>query len=506
MLPWLSADRALKIAVIGDIILDEYLEGRVERISPEAPVPINLIKHTSLAAGGAANSALNIAQVGACAVLFGVWGKDAAAESLAALLASSGIDFRHVISSPDRPTVRKTRVTSGHQQMLRIDWEQTQGISLAEQHLLIEALRSEELDGILVSDYGKGLLQQELLSAIFALAQEKAIPCVVDPKGLDFSKYRGCSLITPNYAESCAALGLKVEAALSGEQLGSMLQKRYGLEDVLVTMGAMGMVYLPAGEGKEAIFRSPRAREVYDVSGAGDTVAALMALSLAAKIAPRDAVDLATLAAGIVVEKRGTQPVQRHELEERLARGNHALYSRLFGTLPHSPRSQGKLVTPHTLALLMRQEQAKGRSFVFTNGCFDILHAGHVSLLEQAKSFGSYLIVAVNTDESVRSLNKGEGRPIVPLADRMQVLAALSCVDYVVSFAEETPLQVIEELLPDVLVKGGDYSIATIVGARSVLARGGKVEIIDLLPERSTSAIVKAIRTQEQGAAARGMS
>jgi D-beta-D-heptose 7-phosphate kinase/D-beta-D-heptose 1-phosphate adenosyltransferase len=345
------------------------------------------------------------------------------------------------------------------------------------------------------------VLQGELLTAIFQCAQEKGIPCIVDPKGQDFTKYRGCSLITPNYGESCAALGLKSDPGHRGEDLGRALQERYGLNDVLVTMGPSGMVYVPKDPAEAAIFRSPRAREVYDVSGAGDTVAALMALSLAAKIPAQDAVDFANLAAGIVVEKRGTQPVLRRELEERLETTNAALYARYFGKAPVRLHTSAKIHTAASLAALMEEEHKKGRSFVFTNGCFDILHAGHVTLLEQAKAFGSALIVAVNTDESVRALNKGSERPLVSLADRMKVLAALSCVDYVLPFGEETPLQLIEHLKPDVLVKGGDYRLDTIVGASSVIARGGSVEIIPLLPARSTTSLVNAIREHGRGAA-----
>jgi D-beta-D-heptose 7-phosphate kinase/D-beta-D-heptose 1-phosphate adenosyltransferase len=497
MLPWLAGNRPIKIAVIGDIILDEYLEGRVERISPEAPVPINLIKQSTLAAGGAANSALNISQVGGQAALFGVWGKDASAESLSAILARHQIAHQGIVVAEDRPTPRKTRITSNHQQMLRIDWEQTRPITGEQEQRLLAELANTEMDGILVSDYGKGLLQAELLTGIFNLARQRGIPCVVDPKGRDFTKYQGCSLITPNYVEACLALGLKPEDGHSGERLGSLLRAHYGLQDILVTMGANGMVYLP-GVG-EAIFRSPRAREVYDVSGAGDTVAAVMVLSLASALAPAEAVDLANLAAGIVVEKRGTQPVLRQELEERLATSQPSLYARYFGADQRPSLRAPKLVPPHELAGIIRDYQARGKSFVFTNGCFDILHAGHITLLEQAKSFGSYLIVGVNSDASVRRLNKGPGRPLVQLADRMKILAALACVDFVVPFDEDTPGALIDLLLPDILVKGGDYTVATIVGAQTVMARGGRVEIVELLPERSTTGIVKGIMAQLQG-------
>ncbi len=494
MLPWLVPSRSIKIAVVGDIILDEYLEGRVERISPEAPVPINLIKQSTLAAGGAANSALNISQVGAQAALFGVWGKDASAESLLAILQRHNIASESIVTAVDRTTPRKTRVTANHQQMLRIDWEETQPISEEQQHLLMAALAKTRVDGILVSDYGKGLLQGELLGAIFELARRSGIPCVVDPKGRDFTKYQGCSLITPNYHEACLALGLKPEDGHSGERLATLLRHHYGLEDILVTMGANGMVYSPK-EG-EAIFRSPRAREVFDVSGAGDTVAAMMVLSLASSLAPADAVDIANLAAGIVVEKRGTQAVLRHELEERMFTSQPTLYGRYFGTSQRAKKPTPKLVEVEKLAVIIRNQQAKGKRFVFTNGCFDILHAGHVTLLEQAKSFGSYLVVAVNTDNSVRRLNKGPGRPLVELSDRMKILAALACVDFVVSFDEDTPGELIDRLLPDVLVKGGDYVVETVVGAKTVLARGGQVEIVELLPQRSTSRIVKGIMDQ----------
>lgn len=481
-LPWLDRKSKVRVAIIGDIILDEYLDGSVSRISPEAPVPVHLVKGASHSAGGAANAARNISLAGGDADLFGVCGKDEAAKILFDLLKKDHVNVESVIAVGDRPTHRKTRVTSSNHQIVRIDWEKVQSLEEKNQDLLLQKLSKKKFDAILISDYGKGLLPRELLSKIFKYAQENKIPCVVDPKGADYTRYRGCTIMTPNLRECLVALGLDDEAGLTGEELAHRLQKECGLNDILVTMGAQGMVYVPAEKNKAAIFRKAEAKEVYDVSGAGDTVAAILTLGLGANAPCEDLISLSNTAAAIVVGKWGTQAVTQEELERTL----------LSQKAPLS-KNKSKIVSSDEVAALNAKLHDSGVRIVFTNGCFDILHAGHLDYLEKAKLLGDVLVIGVNTDESIRGL-KGKGRPIVELDQRLKLLAGLSCVDYVVPFGEATPLRLIEALAPHVLVKGADYNEDTIVGAQFVKSKGGKIQTIELVPGISTSIIVDRIR------------
>ncbi|MBI2603796.1 MAG: D-glycero-beta-D-manno-heptose 1-phosphate adenylyltransferase [Deltaproteobacteria bacterium] len=457
MLPWKK--KKTRVAIIGDLILDEYLEGTVTRISPEAPVPVHVVTSTSHSAGGAANAARNVSTAGGQAVLFGVCGKDEAADVLLTLLNKENVDTSSVITT-DRPTIRKTRITSNHHQMLRVDWEKVQALEDSYQETLLASLKKQKMDAILVSDYGKGLLPRSLLANIFKFARENHIPTLVDPKGTDFDRYQGCDLITPNLQESKRALGWEDNGTVSGEDLGKALQKKFGLADVLVTMGPQGMVYVPAHSEEAPVYRKAEAKEVFDVSGAGDTVVAIFALCLGAGASRERSLTLSNLAAAIVVGKWGTQPIYEHELLE--------------------PESKSK---------------PKKKTVVFTNGCFDILHAGHVEYLQKARSLGDYLIVGLNSDRSVRTI-KGPSRPINPLIHRQKVLSALSCVDEVVPFDEDTPLRLIQEISPDILVKGADYSVDEIVGASFVKSKGGEVKTIELVPNVSTSAMLENIRNK----------
>ncbi|MFK7827382.1 MAG: D-glycero-beta-D-manno-heptose 1-phosphate adenylyltransferase [Oligoflexales bacterium] len=487
MLPWLMHEGRKKIAVIGDIILDEYLEGEVSRISPEAPVPILRVSKQLYSAGGAANTARNVQLAGGEAFLFSVWGKDESARNLSNILSADEINTDGVVTVPDRSTIKKTRITAGHQQMLRVDWELVQAIDKEAQDEIWTRLIGSDFDAILLSDYGKGALPTSFLARVFEHANAHGIPTIVDPKGKDFSKYKGCDLITPNRKEACEALGIDIESAPRAEELGLMLKSRYLLNNVLVTLGSEGMGLFTSEEKQAPIFHKPLAKEVFDVSGAGDTVAAMMALSFAAKVDSEQSVQLASLAAGIVVEKWGTQPILRHELEKAVLASESGV-----------PKlaSVNKVVDLDTLLATLPSLKKKHKKIVFTNGCFDLFHAGHLNYLEKARSLGDILIVAVNSDESVRAL-KGVKRPYVDLVNRMNLIGGLACVNFVLPFSESTPLRLIKAITPDVLVKGADYKINEIVGAEYVLRHGGKVQTIEFLDGFSSSNLIEKIRKSD---------
>ncbi len=483
-LPW---DRTpISIAVIGDIILDEYLDGVVNRISPEAPVPVHLVKNTKSTAGGAANVARNIQLVGGHCSLVGVSGNDGAGDQLRHILRKDGVDVRHILTDGTRPTIRKTRITANHQQLARIDWEEVGPIDSLLQQELFQNLQALHPQALLISDYGKGCLPEPFLKKIIDLAQAKGIPVIVDPKGKDYTGYRGADLITPNWKEACEALGLDMSTDIPVEQLAEQLHERYQIKNILITLGADGML---GRNAKGQYFRlKAQTREVFDVSGAGDTVVALMSLGFACQLPLDGAMNLANLAAGCVVEKWGTQPILRSELLGVLKKGNR----NSFGW----SATRGKIASTQELVANLEQARLENKKIVFTNGCFDLLHAGHLSYLEEARSRGHLLIVGVNTDDSVRRL-KGKSRPIVPCEQRMSLLAGLECVSYVTSFSEDTPEQLINLLCPDILVKGADYELHEIVGATFVQKMGGAVERIPVVPGLSTSEIISRVKTEE---------
>ena len=489
MIPWLKGKKKLQIAVIGDVILDEYLDGHVNRISPEAPVPVHLVTRTLHGAGGAGNAARNIKLAGGEVHLLSITGEDEAGRHLRDLLKRDKINVSGLFACKDRPTIRKTRIRSSNQQIVRIDWELAQSIPSEAQERILRHLQDLSYDALLISDYGKGALPTDLLTQLIADAVARGVPVAVDPKGRDYEKYLHATLLTPNRKEACDALGLDPTCALSGAELGRRLQQTFGLRNILVTLGAKGMVLVPESNstlGDTPIELPAIAKEVYDVSGAGDTVVSIMALCLAAKAPLEQSMHIAQTAAAIVVAKWGTQPVQLDELEVAL-RGRPDSRHNIFST-------QQKITTCEELQQILKEPASRSQRVVFTNGCFDILHAGHVSYLERARSLGDTLIVAVNSDASVRAL-KGSPRPYVSLDDRMRLLAALACVDHVVSFDEPTPIHVIQALLPDVLVKGADWSKDAIVGADLVREAGGIVDTIEYLPGLSTTSIVEKIKT-----------
>jgi D-beta-D-heptose 7-phosphate kinase/D-beta-D-heptose 1-phosphate adenosyltransferase len=462
----------LRVLVAGDAMLDEYWFGDTARISPEAPVPVVRTRSAEQRPGGAANVALNVAVLGARSVLAAIVGDDERGRWLTQALEPHGVRCEFV-RSPTLPTIHKLRVLARSQQLLRIDAEHSLEACAGELGAAFARL-VRHADAVVLSDYAKGTLSR--VAELVAASRAADVPVLVDPKGTDFARYRGAYALTPNRSEFEAVVGACTDEADLARR-GESLREELDLKLLLVTRGEQGMTLFEGGT--EPLTLPTRAREVFDVSGAGDTVIALLAAGIAAGLSAADAAALANLGAGIVVGKIGVATVSRSELTRAL----------------HAQGSGGRgLVNLPELVALVAEAKGRGERVVFTNGCFDILHAGHVSYLEEAKSCGDRLIVAVNDDDSVRRL-KGAGRPITPLADRMAVLAGLASVDWVVPFSEDTPAELVAKVLPDVLVKGGDYRVDQIAGGDTVLRNGGEVRVLGFKPGRSTSALIDAVRS-----------
>lgn len=464
-----------KVAVIGDVMIDVYLKGIIERISPEAPVPVVRAKSQNAVPGGAANVAANIVALGAQAILVGVIGPDGA--DLCHALESLGLS--HVdglVVDESRRTIRKQRIMAG-QQVVRIDFEDTHELSKdIEAKVIAHALRAiDNVEAVILSDYGKGVLTPAVVKAINAHARAQNKPVIVDPKQRDLSWYRGATLITPNRAELTAATGLPCESDEQAAKAAKAAQIAFD-GDILLTRSEKGLSYYPR-EG-EVAHQPTRAREVFDVSGAGDTVVATLATALAVKADFAEAMNFANHAAGIVVAKAGTATTTLEELREAIELSDgHSL-------------TGGALVERHVAAAMCRHWQRQGLKVGMANGCFDLIHPGHIALIRQASEACDKLIMALNTDASVSRL-KGPTRPVQKEAARAQVIGAVKGVDLVVLFDEETPLELIEALQPDVLVKGADYTVETVVGADIVLARGGRVVLADLIAGQSTTRLIR---------------
>lgn len=459
------------ILVLGDLMLDRYWHGDTSRISPEAPVPVVLVGGAEERPGGAGNVALNIASLGAHAKLLGLTGSDEACQSLESIMQAAGVTC-HFQRLTDKPTVTKLRVLSRHQQLIRLDFED--GFSTTDQTGLLERFMTHlaGVQAVILSDYGKGTLTD--IQQFIQPARAAGIPVLVDPKGNDFEIYRGVTVITPNLSEFEAVVG----PARTDDELvskGQALIKEKELTALLVTRSEKGMSLLQAD--KPPFHLPTRAREVFDVTGAGDTVISVLAAALAAGESLQDATALSNLAAGVVVSKLGTATASVNELKA-------AIRAEQF--------VERGCVAKEQLAQLVREAQAHGEKVVMTNGCFDILHPGHVTYLQQARKLGDRLIIAVNDDASVKRL-KGPSRPINNVEQRMAVLAALECVDWVVPFAEDTPEQLICGLGPDILVKGGDYRPEDIAGGQCVVDRGGEVRVLAYVDGHSTSDIIQSI-------------
>jgi D-beta-D-heptose 7-phosphate kinase/D-beta-D-heptose 1-phosphate adenosyltransferase len=470
-----------RVLVVGDVMLDRYLWGRVSRISPEAPVPVLHLERETDVAGGAANVARNLAGLGVQVSLVGVTGDDPGRATLLGLLAADGIDTTDLLIATDRGTVSKTRVIGNHQQMLRIDQERAAPLAQADRERLLAAVsrRIPGLDALLLSDYAKGVLGAEVCTALIAAARAAGVPVVVDPKGKDFSRYAGASLITPNRTELALATGTDSQDRDALLAAGAQLRQDLGLDLLALTLSEQGMVLFDT-DGTRDI--PAVAREVFDVSGAGDTVIATFAAGLAAGLGHLDTAHLANLAAGVVVGHVGTAPITSAELLAAICNKQALEQGAKVRDLPGT-REQ------------VRRWRANGELVVFTNGCFDLLHVGHVTYLERARRYGHRLVVGLNTDASVRAL-KGPDRPLIREDDRARVLAALASVDAVVLFDEATPIKLIETLRPEVLAKGADYREDDVVGAAEVKSWGGRVVLVPLVADRSTSGIIRRMQRE----------
>jgi D-beta-D-heptose 7-phosphate kinase/D-beta-D-heptose 1-phosphate adenosyltransferase len=461
-----------RVLVVGDLMLDRYWHGPTSRISPEAPVPVVHVRDIEERPGGAGNVALNIARLGAQCTVLGLTGDDDAANALEKHLQAASVRTSFV-RLPENATVTKLRVISRHQQLIRLDFEDGfigQDVSAEEVEF---AKLLEQHDVVVCSDYGKGSLRS--VQSLIALCHEQKIPVLIDPKGADFDKYAGANLVTPNLAEFEAVVG----SCANDDELvekAQQLCEQCSFDALLITRSEHGMTLIPS-DGE--VFHLPtRAREVFDVTGAGDTVISTLAAALAAGDDEHNAIALANLAAGIVVGKLGTASVSTEELYQEIHK--------------HIAVKRG-VVTQQELMTAVNQCRQRGETIVMTNGCFDILHAGHVTYLQQAREQGDRLIVAVNIDETVRRL-KGEDRPVNPLEHRMRMLAALECVDWVLPFEEETPARLICEVLPDILVKGGDNDPEMIPGGDCVRDNGGEVRVLSYVEGVSTTEIIGTIR------------
>ena len=471
-LPSLSAANVL---VVGDLMLDRYWHGDTSRISPEAPVPVVKVGEIEERAGGAGNVALNIASLGANASLMGFTGEDEPCQALEKLLKAKGINclFNKL---PAAATITKLRVLSRHQQLIRLDFED--GFESEKADDLLENFQTqlESVRAVVLSDYGKGTLKQ--VQDFIKRARDAGKIILVDPKGSDFKKYHGATLITPNMHEFEGVVGHCIDdedIVTKGQDLMASLD----LQALLITRSERGMTLLQ--KDLPALHLPTRAKEVFDVTGAGDTVISVLAAALAAGESFADATALSNLAAGIVVSKVGTATASMDELRTEI-RKQHQI--------------QRGVVDEDALLQMINESKEHGETVVMTNGCFDILHAGHVAYLEQAKELGDRLIVAVNDDDSVKRL-KGPERPVNTMEKRMRMLAALECVDWVVPFYEDTPTRQICKLAPDILVKGGDNDPNKIPGGDCVRESGGEVKVLTYIDGVSTTGIISTIRETE---------
>lgn len=471
----LSKIKAKHILVVGDVMLDRYYVGDVRRISPEAPVPVFRKQSERSVLGGAANVAANLVAANQQVAMMSILGKDANGQSVRHLFDDLGIDAS-LVANMQRSTTIKTRfLANNNQQLMRLDVEDTDPITKTECSRMLKKLQKsiDNFDLILMSDYLKGLLTQEFCQGVIRMAKAKNIPVVIDVKDPKFGKYYGATLLKPNLNELRALTGKKAETESEIIEAAEELRRRSNCQYVLATLGARGMVLV--GDG-DPYFVKSLAREVFDVSGAGDTTIAYLATCMANGMQIREAVDIANYAAGIQVGKVGTSSVYWQEVRDLISNEDQGILH--------------KILSPEEVARF-RQDNID-KKIVFTNGCFDILHIGHKRYLQKAATLGDILIVGVNSDDSVRRL-KGPERPINNEQDRAEMLSAMGFIDYVVIFGEDTPYELIKQIQPDVLVKGGDYKPEEVVGRDIVEARGGRLELISFVEGKSTTNIINKI-------------
>lgn len=472
----LSRAGAVRVACVGDLMLDRYIYGDVARVSPEAPIPVLMHRSEAAMLGAVGNVARNVAALGAEATLAGLVGADPAADDVARLMAEEGRIESHLVVARGRPTIVKSRFVASGQQLLRLDYEQDGDLDEEAQRQIISAARSAitSCGAVILSDYAKGAVGEPLIAAVLSAAKAAGAPVIVDPKGRSFAKYGEAALIKPNAKELALVTDLpvgtneQVETALAAALAGCAAHA------ILVTRAGAGMSL--AVRGRPVAHFPGRAQAVFDVSGAGDTSIAALGVALAAGAEIEEAVSFAVLASGVVVGKVGTATVSPAELLDAEARRTR-------------PTAAPKIVDRTAAAEQVARWKSDGYSVGFTNGCFDILHVGHVTYLEQAGAWCDRLVLGLNSDDSVRRL-KGEGRPVNDVQSRARVLAGLSCIDLVIAFDEDTPLELIKALRPDVLVKGADYAKADVVGAKEVEGWGGVVRLAEVVDGYSTTSTI----------------
>lgn len=468
----LTGARNVSVLVVGDVMLDEYVYGTIERISPEAPVEIVNWRRRESGLGGAANVAHNLAQLGCRVFLAGVVGSDGPADELLKTARSNRIDTAGVFADPLRPTTQKTRVIAHAQQVIRIDRESHSEIDDGTVSLLLAHIRKclPMVDGVILSDYAKGVLRRDLCTSLIQSANSAGKRVLVDPKGLDFSKYKGAFLLTPNKKELADAAHVTIQNEADIRKAVDSLFQIVECQAIVVTRGSEG-ISLFTGPAQEVRIRT-EIRDLFDLTGAGDIVISMFARLFFAGEELIPAVQLSNIAASIKVGKLGATAVSAHEVIAFL----------------HQRENQyrGKILDLAQLKRVVGQAHSRGQKIVLTNGCFDLLHVGHVQFLQKAKGLGQTLIVAINDDNSVREL-KGAGRPLISAADRARIIAGLESVDYVIIFSEATPLNLIRDLAPDVLVKGGNYTLEEVIGRKEVESYGGKVTLIPAIEAQSSS-------------------
>lgn len=466
----------IRVAVIGDIMLDRYISGTVERISPEAPVPINLVKSQRNILGGAANTAANLSSLGAEVFIAGMRGEDRDGNLLARLLNESGINDKGTIVSQEYYTTTKVRILGARQQMMRLDFEEKRNPDAGDCDCILswlEKLLGKGLGSIILSDYGKGMITEPLAQAVIQMGKRHGVPILIDPKGGNWAKYRGAYGITPNIKELSDVFGTVVNNNDDEiEKIGEEIREKFQIENLFVTRSEKGITCI---NEKEQLHCASVAQDVFDVSGAGDTVMAVLAAAAAVKMDLRTALELANIAAGIAVSHVGTYPVHRDEVLDAWCDD---------GMIRTAYIPIGWETAKHKICTWKKN----GETVVFTNGCFDILHRGHITYLQKAAALGNHLIIGLNSDESVKRL-KGKDRPVNGEEDRAFMLAALGCVDEVVIFNEETPLELLKYLQPDILVKGGDYKADEVVGKEYA----EKVIILPFVTGYSTTKIINKI-------------
>jgi D-beta-D-heptose 7-phosphate kinase/D-beta-D-heptose 1-phosphate adenosyltransferase len=468
-----------RLLVVGDLMIDEYVWGAVDRISPEAPVQVVSVLREDLTLGGAGNVANNLRALGARVAVAGVVGTASDGNHLIEMFRELAVDCRGVVQEAERPTTRKTRIIASNQHVLRVDRETKRDIAAASFDRLAHFVESvmPEMDAVLVSDYNKGLITRELMARLTAAARRQGKAVIVDPKGVDYLKYKSATLLTPNRKEASLASGVQIVDDASLSAAARQIMATAELDQLLITLGQEGMALF---QTDKPVYRvATRARQVYDVSGAGDTVLSVLGLALGLGASFEESTKMANAAAGVVVGKVGTAPIRIEEL-----------LSAVTNTGQRFPSKHRDL---EELPALVRDLKRSGRRIVLTNGCFDLLHAGHVQLFAAARELGDVLIVAIDDDASVRKL-KGNGRPVIRAAERIRILSALDSVDAVVVFASDELEALIDAIQPDVLVKGSNYESAQVRGGDRVVRHGGRVALVPISEEISSSRIIKNIQ------------